>query len=298
MQFSTHWHGLSVAPKKKQATRSLLNQAAVAMSEENQNKKSNWERDREAEREAVQRFAMLPVRCDVIWRNEAKLGIATTTNSRKQITRIEGQRKSVAKVPLSNNCPHACVCMYASTHKQLFVCSISQARVARPALATCCQHTNHITKCQRARRRSLSILCARSSLAHSFSQSVCLSASRSLSLSENMFVFTFAFVFAFLLDLHTQYITSARDNTHKHTERVRWRDWESEVSRLACWWCVCVLLLLENIWFLCSLCSQSVGNVCSHVCVCEWFCLWSRAHIHIHLAHNRRAFTRTHTLTH
>lgn len=182
MQFSTHWHGLNVAPKKKQATRSLLNQAAVAMSEENQNKKSNWERDREAEREAVQRFAMLPVRCDVIWRNEAKLGMATTTNSRKQITRIEGQRKSVAKVPLSNNCPHACVCMYASTHKQLFVCSISQARVARPALATCCQHTNHITKCQRARRRSLSILCARSSLAHSFSQSVCLSASRSLSL--------------------------------------------------------------------------------------------------------------------
>lgn len=195
MQFSTHWHGLNVAPKKKQATRSLLNQAAVAMSEENQNKKSNWERDREAEREAVQRFAMLPVRCDVIWRNEAKLGIATTTNSRKQITRIEGQRKSVAKVPLSNNCPHACVCMYASTHKQLFVCSISQARVARPALATCCQHTNHITKCQRARRRSLSILCARSSLhTLSVSQSVCLPLALSLSVWKHVCLY-FCFCF-------------------------------------------------------------------------------------------------------
>lgn len=181
---SRHTDTASMWPQKRsrQPGRYLIRQLLPCRRRTRTRRAIERERDREAERDAVQRFAMLPVRCDVIWRNEAKLGMATTTNSRKQITRIEGQRKSVAKVPLSNNCPHACVCMYASTHKQLFVCSISQARVARPALATCCQHTNHITKCQRARRRSLSILCARSSLAHSFSQSVCLSASRSLSL--------------------------------------------------------------------------------------------------------------------
>lgn len=300
MQFSTHWHGLNVAPKKKQATRSLLNQAAVAMSEENQNKKSNWERDSEAEREAVQRFAMLPVRCDVIWRNEAKLGMATTTNSRKQITRIEGQRKSVAKVPLSNNCPHACVCMYASTHKQLFVCSISQARVTRPALAT---HKSYHKMSESTTTFTLYPLRALFSctLFQSVSHSVCLSASLalSLSLSENMFVFTFAFVFAFLLDLHTQYITSARDNTHKHTQRVRWRDWESEVSRLACWWCVCVLVLLENIWFLCSLCSQSVGNVCSLVwCVCVSGFVYGRAHTYKYTWPTIDAHSHAHTHSH
>lgn len=133
----------------------------------------------------------------------------------------------------------------------------------------------------------------------SVSQSVCLPLALSLSLSVNMFVFTFAFVFAFLLDLHTQYITSARDNTHKHTQRVRWRDWESEVSRLACWWCVCVLVLLENIWFLCSLCSQSVGNVCSLVwCVCVSGFVYGRAHTYTYTWPTIDAHSHAHTHSH
>lgn len=184
MQFSTHWHGLNVAPKKKQATRSLLNQAAVAMSEENQNKKSNWERerDRESVREAVQRFAMLPVRCDVIWRNEAKLGIATTTNSRKQITRIEGQRKSVAKVTLSNNCPHACVWM------QVHINSCSCAQFLKHELPG--QHWQHVANTQiisqnvREHDDVHSLSFVRALLLHtlSVSQSVCLSVCLSRSL--------------------------------------------------------------------------------------------------------------------
>lgn len=194
MQFSTHWHGLNVAPKKKQATRSLLNQAAVAMSEENQNKKSNWERDIEAEREALQRFAMLPVRCDVIWRNEAKLGIATTTNSRKQITRIEGQRKSVAKVPLSNNCPHASVCM------QVHINSCSCAQFLKHELPG--QHWQHVANTQiisqnvREHDDVHSLSFARALLLHtlSVSQSVCLPLALSLSVWKHVCLY-FCFCF-------------------------------------------------------------------------------------------------------
>lgn len=193
---------------------------------------------------------------------------------------------------------HVYVCM------QVHINSCSCAQFLKHELPG--QHWQHVANTQiisqnvREHDDVHSLSFARALLLHtlSVSQSVCLPLALSLSLSENMFVFTFAFVFAFLLDLHTQYITSARDNTHKHTQRVRWRDWESEVSRLACWWCVCVGAVRKHMIFVFAVLPISWQCLLTCVmCVCEWFCLWSRAHIQIHLAHNRCAFTRTHTHT-
>jgi len=60
----------------------------------------------------------------------------------------------------------------------------------------------------------------------------------------NMFVFTFAFVFAFLLDLHTQYISSARDRhryiRRKYKESMRERAREQSFGPLS-------MFVLENI---------------------------------------------------
>lgn len=139
---SRHTDTASMWPQKRsrQPGRYLIRQLLPCPRRTRTRRAIERERDRESEREAVQRFAMLPVRCDVIWRNEAKLGIATTTNSRKQITRIEGQRKSVAKVTLSNNCPHACVWM------QVHINSCSCAQFLKHELPG--QHWQHVANTQ------------------------------------------------------------------------------------------------------------------------------------------------------
>lgn len=95
---------------------------------------------------------------------------------------------------------------------------VIQARVAK-CLATCCQQISQ--ESQPSRYSSLPAITIAPQLV-------------------NMFVFTFAFVFAFLLDLHTQYITSARE---RHTQRAR----ESEVCMLLLLLLVYVCALLENI---------------------------------------------------
>lgn len=177
LSMATHWHGLNAAPNN-QATRSLLNQAAVAMSQ-NQNK-----REREAERYMYMYvFAMCIFflatccqRCDVIWKNKPSLTPSNKNNKFGANKSVEGQRqRRKKKLLLSRAQQHAYTCIHASAVPCL--CSIFSS-TSCPTLATCCPHAIISQMSESAQTCCCSLSLA---YAPALSQFVCLSACLSLS---------------------------------------------------------------------------------------------------------------------